>query len=229
MASLMKDETYNLYPTVSDTDDTPTGNGFQVVKFGLRWEPVKAERKGLGGWAERKLREAEDKTDPADWDAGAVFLTGGDPKKYVGFGNMQPFKDEDSPEERASADHSGDSVRGQGDGDDEVVGLTLPHIPKRYDQIILVGGAFKKGSRADAVRDVKATLYDGANNSKLGEYEPSLLRQYNMIAVACLTRRDANGLSVWDLNIVNEGFDCTPGNISDLLRGAMRLTLPSTR
>lgn len=224
--ALKKTETYNLYPTVSDTDDTPAQDGFRVIKYGLRWEPVAAEKKGFLGWADRKKREVEGTTDPADWDAGAIFLTGGDPKKYIGFGLQQPFKDEDTPEERACADHSGDSIRGVGDGDDEVVTLTLPHIPSRYDQVILVGGAFKKGARFDAVHGVKATLYDGSDNSKLGEYEPSLLRQYNMVAVACLTRRDNNGLSAWDLNVVNQGFSCEPGNISDMLRSSMRLTLP---
>ncbi len=225
--SLKKDETYNLYPT--GPGDQPAGEGFRIIAYGLRWEPVNGERKGLAGRAERKLREVQGLTDPADWDGGAIFLTDGDPKKYIGFGNMEPFKDEDTPEERTSAQHSGDSVRGDSDGDDEAVTLILPNIPQRYDQILLTGGAFKKGSLVTAVRDVKATVYDGSDNSKLGEYEPSLLRQYNMIAVACLTRRDANGFSAWDLNIVNQGYDCAQGDIASMLRGAMRLSLPSVR
>lgn len=190
---------------------------------------MKAERKGLAGRAERKLRELEGKTDPADWDAGAVFLTQGDPKKFIGFGNMDPFKDEKTPEERASVLHSGDSVRGVSDGDDETVDLKLPYIPKRYDQIIFVGGAYKIGSEVTAVRDVKATLYDGSHGAfeEVGEYEPSLLVQYRMIAVACLTR--VPGQALWDLNVVNQGFNCTPGDLSSLLRGAMNLTLPGTR
>lgn len=229
MASLMKGTTYNLYPTDPVTD-LPTGApGMQVVRFGLRWEPVNELRKGMAGRAERKIRELRGETDPADHDAAAVFFTQGDPKKVIGFGNMEPFKDEDTPAERASARHSGDSIRGESAGDDEVVELTLTDIPQRYDQIIFVGGAFKVGSQVEAVRDVKATLYNqGAGGFEVvGEYEPSLLKEFRLVASACLTRVPSQKL--WDLNVINEPFDCEPGNLSSMLRSAMNLTLPSVR
>ena len=141
---------------------------------------------------------------------------------------MVPFNDENTPAERASAQHSGDSIRGEGDGDDEYVDLVLTDIPQRYDQIIFVGGAFKVGSQVDAVRDVKATLYNqGANGFEVvGEYEPSLLKEFRLVASACLTR--VPGQKLWDLSIVNQGFNCEPGDLSSMLRGAMRLTLPRT-
>lgn len=221
---LVKDETYNLYQT--DANGAPTGRGgLSVVKLGLRWEPVKAERKGLGGWAERKLREAENKTNPEDWDAGAIFLTGGDPKKYIGFGDLMPFKDEATQQARNSAQHSGDSRRGDGDGDDELVTLQLLDIPQRYDQILFVAGAYKLGAEVDAVRDVKATLYDGSDNSVIAEYEPSLLGTKRMIAICCFTRvAGQNGL--FDLHVVNESFDCAAGDFRSLLRNAMQVALP---
>lgn len=193
------------------------------LRFGLRWEAKAKEAKGLRGWAEKKKRELDGTTDPADWDAGAIFLTDGDPKKYVGFDNFEPFKDEATAEERGSARHSGDSVRGAGDGDDEQVDLTLPCIPRRYNSILLVGGAAKKGSSFDAVRDVKATIYDGSdgNYEAVGEYEPSLLGSKRMIAMARLDRGD-NGL--WTLTVVGESFDVTPGDFRSLLRGAMQVS-----
>jgi stress response protein SCP2 len=227
--SLSKNETYNLYS--SDATGQPVGDpAFHTVRFGLRWEPVKAERKGLGGRAERKLREMQGLTDPADWDAGAIFFTDGDPKKYIGFGNLEPFKDEATVEERTSATHSGDSRRGDGDGDDEAVDLHLLRIPRRYNQIVFVGGAYKIGSEVNAVRDVKATLYSSSNGAfeVVGEYEPSLLGAKRMIAVACFTRVPGQD-GLFDLNLVNQSFDCTPGNLPTLLRGAMNLSLPGTR
>lgn len=194
-----------------------------VLRFGLRWEPVKGERKGLLGRAERKLREQQGLTDPADWDAGAIFMTDGDPKKYIGFGNMDPFKDETTENERRCALHSGDSVRGAGDGDDEQVDLDLRHIPHRYDGILLVGGAYKKGSEFGAVKDVKATVYDGTGGDfdSVGEFEPSLLGAKRMIAVA---RLDRNAGGAWGLKIVNQSYDVTPGDFVSLLRGAIRLS-----
>lgn len=195
----------------------------EILRFGLRWEPVKGERKGFLGRAERKLREQQGNTDPADWDAGAIFMTCGDPKKYLGFGNPDPFKDEASEQERRSVLHSGDSIRGAGDGDDEQVDLDLRHIPARYDGILLVGGAYKKGSQVGAVRDVKATVYDGTGGSfdAVGEFEPSLLGVKRMIAVA---RLDRNAAGAWGLNIVNQSYDITPGDFVSLLRGAIRLS-----
>jgi translation initiation factor 2B subunit (eIF-2B alpha/beta/delta family) len=98
----------------------------------------------------------------------------------------------------------------------------LRNIPRRYDGILLVGGAYKKGSRVDAVRDVKATVYDGTGGTfdAVGEFEPSLLGVKRMIAVARLDRSDAG----WGLKIVNQSYDVTPGDFVSLLRGALRLS-----
>ena len=219
------DGTYPLYQFVNDDPGQPVdGTGVRVLKFGLRWEPLKRERKGLMGWADKKKRELDGTTDPADWDAGAVFLTDGDPKKYVGFDNFEPFKDEATTEERMSAKHSGDSVRGAGDGDDESVELDLPNIPRRYDSVLLIGGAAKKGSSVDAVRDVKATIYDGSGGAfeAVGEYEPSLLGTKRMLAMARLDRDKSTGL--WSLRIVGESYDVTPGDFRSVLRGAMNVS-----
>lgn len=216
------DGAYPLYG--ADDSGTPTDGGVAVLRYGLRWEPVKAERKGLMGWAERKKRELEEATDPADWDAGAIFLANGDPKKYIGFGSTDPFKDETTEAQRHCASHSGDSVRGDGDGDDEAVDLRLADIPQRYDRVLLLGGAYKKGSQVDAVRDVKATVYDGTGGAftAVGEYEPSLLGAQRMIVSARLDRDPASGL--WSLSVVGESYDITPGDFRSLLRNAMRLS-----
>jgi stress response protein SCP2 len=225
MYSLKKaDGAYPLYGFADNDPNQPVDGGITTLRFGMRWEPKNPERKGAFGWAERKKREMEGKTDPADWDAGAVFLTGGDPKKYIGFDNFEPFKDEATPEERNSARHSGDSVRGAGDGDDEQIDLDLPHIPKRYDSILLIGGAAKLGSAIDAVRDVKATIYDGTGGQfqAMGEYEPSLLRAARMIAMARVDRDPVSKL--WKLSIVGESFNVTPGDFRTVLQGALNVT-----
>ncbi len=217
------DGAYPLY----DLDDNGQVTSYVThLRYGLRWEPVKEERKGLLGRAERKKRELEGKTDPADWDAGAIFLTGGDPKKYLGFNNFDPFKDENTAAEKISARHSGDSVRGVGDGDDEQIDLDLLNIPKRYDRILLVGGAYKIGSETDGVRDVKATVYDGTGGSfdPVGEFEPSLLGVKRMIAVARIDRKRQGDHDVWELTVVNQSYGIQPGDFRSLLTGAMNIS-----
>lgn len=224
------DGAYPLYDLSSTGQVT---SYVETLRYGLRWTPKEEERKGLTGKAERKLREVKGMTDPADWDAGAVLLTGGDPKKYIGFGSKDPLKDEATPEERKSVRYSGDSIRGVGDGDDETVDLELLHIPQRYDSILLIGGAYKLGSSIDAVLDVKATVYDGTGGtfSPVGEFEPSLLGEKRMIAVARIDRHliddprtQGQQMSVWKLSIVNESYDVKPGDFRSLLTGAMNMS-----
>lgn len=217
------------YPLYDLNDSGQITSYVETLRYGLRWEAIKAERKGLLGRAERKLREQQGNTDPADWDAGAIFMSDGDPKKYIGFNNFDPFKDESTTEEKLCARHSGDSVRGAGDGDDEQVDLDLRHIPRRYDRILLVGGAYKPGSSVDAVRDVKATVYNGTGGTftPVGEHEPSLLGTKRMIAIARLDHGpDPTDPSktVWTLSIVNQSYDITPGDFRSLLRGAMNVS-----
>lgn len=191
------------------------------LRFGLRWTPVNPLRTGMGGWAERKYREKQGLTDPADWDAGAVLMTANDPKQYVGFGAEDTLKDEATDAERKSIIHSGDSIRGDKDGDDEDLSLSLLDIPKRYDGILLLGGAFKKGSQVSAVRGVKATIYDGTGGryDAVGEFEPSLLHAKRMIVVARLDRSPEHN---WVMKMVNESYDPAPGDFVSLLRGALQ-------
>lgn len=211
MLALTKDENYEIHTTT-------------VLRFGLRWEPVAEERKGLFGRAERKKRELMGETDPADWDAGALFLTGGDPKRYIGFDNWEPFKDEGNDAEKTSVIHSGNSIRGVGDGDDEYITVRLNDLPRRYDEVLFIGGAAKLGAKADGVRDVMATIYDGSDGTfdGVGYYEPSLIgvRNRPMLAMASVKRGPAG----WDLRIIGKSYNITPGDFQSVLKGAQRMS-----
>jgi stress response protein SCP2 len=197
------------------------------LHLGLAWEAVAAPQgdSGLGKakkWLAKKQREAQGTTDPADLDAGALFFVGDKPTKYLGFDNFEPFKDEADPNTRQSAAHSGDSVTGEGDGDDEVIRLNLRRIPSRFTKILLVVGAFKKGSSMRAVRDVKATVYDatGGSADPVAEIEPSLLEDKMILAIATLKRVD-NGR--WTLAVEDASFDITQGDIRSLLRNSLHV------
>jgi stress response protein SCP2 len=211
-----------LYGT--DEQGRPTGTDtVEELHLGLSWEAVGETNADntigkLKGWAKRKQREAEGKTDPSDLDAGALFFVGDKPTKYLGFDNFDPFKDEPTPREQRSASHTGDNRTGAGDGDDELIKLTLRDIPQRFTRILLVVGAYKPGADIRAARDVKATVYDatGGSATAVAQIEPSLMEDKDILAIAALDRVPNDTL--WTLAVADTSFNITKGDIRSLLR-----------
>ena len=215
----------DLHKLTADHGDNPM-NGITLVEFGLAWERVAQPGEGSSvgkakGWWKNKQRDAKGETDPADMDAGALFFVDGKPVKYLGFGNDDPMKDEADPAQRASASTTGDSIRGEGDGDDETLKLDLVNLPQRFTRVMIVVGAFKPGSKMTAVKDLKATVYDSTGGTKaaVGIIEPSLLETHEMLAIADLKRAGAS----WTLKVNGSGFTPVKGEIRSLLLKAMNV------
>lgn len=217
-----------LYGTDDGGNVTST---VEELALGLGWERKAGigEDSGIGkakGWLARKQREAKGQTDPADLDAGALFFVGDKPTKYLGFDNFEPFKDEPTTLEKQSATHSGDSVRGEGDGDDEKIILKLRNIPQRFTKVLLVVGAFKPGSDIKAAHDIKATVYDrtGGTEAAMAQIEPSLLEDKDILAIASVIReKDAQGrpTGLWLLEVADASFNIQKGDIRSLLRNSL--------
>lgn len=195
-------------------------DGVEMLTVGLAWErtAVFGENKALGkakAWAERKKRETKGETDPADMDAFALFFVGDKPIKWLGPGNEAPFKDEPTALEQHSASTTGDSIRGEGDGDDESLSFDLRNIPTRITRFMIVVGGFKPGSKISAVHDLKATIYDstGGNAQPVAVIEPSLLDSHEVLAV-CDVKRTATW---WALTVNGSGFTPVKGDIRSLL------------
>jgi len=196
-------------------------DGVEFLTLGLAWErnTVPGESSGIGkakAWAQRKKRETNGLTDPADMDAGALFFVGDKPVKYLGFGNETPFKDEPTPAEQHSAVTTGDSLRGEGDGDDETLTFDLRNIPARFTRFMIVVGAHKPGSKMNAVHDLKATIYDGTGgtNQSVAVIEPSLLEDHEILAICDVKRTAA---ASWVLKVNGSGFTPVKGDIRSLL------------
>lgn len=221
----MSNQTDGVYRLTKADGDNEL-SGVQILKVGLAWEPVEQphENSRIGkakAWAERKKREGKGESDPADMDAGAVFFSGAKPTKYIGFGNNDPMKDEATQPERMSATTTGDSITGDGDGDDETLRFVLADIPRRFDRILVVVGAHKPGSKMSAVRDLKATVYDGTGgqDQPVGIIERSLLESHEMLAVADLKRVG----NEWFFTVNDGGFTHVKGDIRSLLVKAMNI------
>ncbi len=211
-----------------DTDDSgaPTSDGVEDFRMGLSWEEKGAgQKKTLADRAKRAVRKqkGEITTTESDLDAGALFFVGAKPTKYLGFDNFQPFKDETEPGAAQSANHSGDNQTGAGDGDDETISLRLRQIPKRFTRILIVVGAFKKGSSVAATTDMKATIYDASGGSvqPMAVIEPSLLEDKQILPVARLDRVPGTGR--WTLTPAPDesSFNITQGDMRSLLLQSM--------
>lgn len=229
--TLTKDDGQN--PLYSTDDIGNVTSSVEELALGLAWERKAdiAEGTGIGkakGWLARKQRESKGQTDPADLDAGALFFVGDKPTKYLGFDNFEPFKDEPTTVEKQSATHTGDSVRGEGDGDDEKIVLKLRNIPVRFTKILLVVGAFKPGSDIKAAHDIKATIYDrtGGTEQAVAQIEPSLLEDKDILAIASVDReKDSSGQYTdrWTLEVAEASFNITKGDIRSLLRQSINV------
>jgi tellurium resistance protein TerZ len=211
-----------MHNLTKEDGDNPL-DGIAQLDFGLAWEKIAdASDSGFRGKIKGKIREQQGLTDEADLDAGAVFFVGSDPVDYIGFGNQFPLKDEDTPAERNSARHSGDSVKGEGDGDDESISLSLLDLPSRFSRVMMLCGAYKKGSDIAKVRGIRASVYDatGGSKDKVALIQPSLLQRYDMLALADVKRTPTG----WVLAVNGAGFNLGrdgKGDITRLLRSAI--------
>jgi stress response protein SCP2 len=211
--------------TLTKEDGDNNLDGVGVVKLGLAWTKIAGVNdSGWRGKVKDKVREAQGLTDEGDADAGAVLFVGPNPVDYIGFGNLDGLKDEDTPEQRASVQHSGDSIKGEGDGDDETVTVNLLNLPSRYTRVMLLAGAYKKGSVMAKIRGIRANVYDatGGTAQKVGTIQPSLLQQYDMLAIADIKRTPTG----FTLAVNGGGFNLGEhgkGDIRVLLRGAMNV------
>lgn len=212
-----------LYGT--DDSGNATDDGVEEFRMGLSWEEKGAGQKKAAQRVTTFIRKqkGEIATSESDLDAGALLFVGKTPTKYLGFDNFTPFKDETEPGAAMAADHSGDNQTGAGDGDDETITLRLRQIPQRFTSILVVVGAFKKGSSLAATTDMKATIYDASGGSvqPMAVIEPSLLEDKHIIPVARLDR--VSGTVRWTLTPAakDSSFNITQGDMRSLLLRSM--------
>jgi len=183
--------------------------GVEVLEMGLAWDKSTAGAGGVVGWLNRKVG--------SDLDGIAIFYTNGEPKKYLGWDELDAFSD--AP---GAAVHSGDNQTGEGEGDDETVRLRLSDIPRRYNKVVLTATAFKPGSSMKRAKNITVTLYDCTGNSKdaVAFIEPSLLNVRNTIGVAVLTRQPATAdvAEHWTLRVSDSKVDVKQGDRDNFLR-----------
>jgi len=107
-----------------------------------------------------------------DLDASALLLDGAgkvlSDQHFVFFNNLR------SPD--GSVEHAGDNLTGAGEGDDEVVRVSLTTVPPECERIVFPVSIYDADNRGQAfgqVRNAFIRVVDQADNSELARYDLS--------------------------------------------------------
>ena len=138
--------------------------GLTQINCGLGWDV--AEKSGGGFFG--AFGGGQD----FDLDASVLCLDHNkrvtDIKDIVYFGNLQHSS--------RSIIHQGDNLTGAGDGDDEVIVVDLPKIPKRIARLVFVVNIYECIQRKQDFSQVEnafVRLVNSTNNQELARYELS--------------------------------------------------------
>ncbi len=110
-------------------DLTKKGDSLDRIHVGLGWDPVAAS--GGGGFFKKLLGSSAPEI---DCDASVIMLDENDKftskKNLIYFGNLKSAC--------RSIQHQGDNLTGEGDGDDEVINVSLRSIPSDIHKLVFV-------------------------------------------------------------------------------------------
>jgi stress response protein SCP2 len=186
-------------------DETADLDGITDLVVGASWDDGTGMQGRIGSFINRKRG--------CDLDLMGVFFQNGEPVRYAGFDNNEPF-------ENGSVRHSGDARNGRASGDDESVEVKLTALPSIVDKVVFFVAAFKHGTDFALARNISFNVYDATGGSvdKVAEIMPSLRQTGNAHRVATVTRR-AGG---WDMRVDDVRGEIPRGNIPGLYTFASR-------
>lgn len=141
--------------------DLTKGNpGLTTLKVGLGWDEIK--KRGFFG----------SKSVDIDCDASVLLLNEagklGHKKNLVYYGNLK--------HDSRSVIHQGDNLTGEGDGDDEVIVITLPKVPAEFHRLLFVVNIYDAKSRKldfGMIENAFIRVVNDSNNVELARYNLS--------------------------------------------------------
>ncbi len=108
-------------------DLTKKGDNLNKIHVGLGWDPVSANG---GGFFKKMFSSAPE----IDCDASVILLDKdnrlANKKDLIYFGNLKSTC--------GSVVHTGDNLTGEGEGDDEVINVSLKDVPDRIQKLVFV-------------------------------------------------------------------------------------------
>lgn len=178
------------------------------LMVGASWDDGTAMRGGVLGWANKKKG--------VDLDLIVVAFQDGEPVRYAGFGNNDPFKNR-------TLLHSGDAKNGRKEGNDEEVNIDFTRLSPSMNihKFVCFVAAFKPMSDFSRAQNISFDVFDKSgdgNPVQVASIMPSLRMTGNAHRV-CTVERMPEG---WVLRVNNERETIAHGNIPELYAFACR-------
>lgn len=163
------------------------GVALTVIRMGLGWDPVPTPKKtgffGGGG-----------KSGNIDLDASAIMLAGKNVTDVVYYGQLKA-KD-------GSILHQGDNLTGEGEGDDEVVGVDLTRVSPQVTAIIFTVTSYR-GQTFEQIDNAFCRLVDDTNNAELARFTLQGGMPFTGLVMAKVYREGNN----WKLQAIGDGIN----------------------
>ncbi|MCG5128872.1 tellurium resistance TerZ family protein [Enterobacter mori] len=183
MVSLSKNQTVSLSKECSSLNQ---------IQIGLGWDPIK--KKGflsglLGG------------NDSIDLDAGCILMDSiGNKVDTIWFRKLKSTC--------GAVVHSGDNLTGEGDGDDEVINVSLSRLPANVEYLAFTVNSFR-GQSFNDVENAFCRVVDQTGR-ELAHYKLAEQGAHTGIVIASLRRNNGN----WDFTA--HGHACRGRTIDDM-------------
>jgi len=184
-------------------DLTKKGDTLDQLHVGLGWDPV-AQTPKSGGFFKKLLAASAPEV---DCDASVIMLGANDKfqkkEDLIYFGNLKS--------KCGSVVHTGDNLTGEGEGDDEVVNVSLQKVPENIQKLVFVVNIYDCVNRKQhfgMIQNAFIRIVDKAKNQELLRYQ--LADDYTdktSLIVAEIYRHDgewkfsATGIGTTDANL----------------------------
>lgn len=164
------------------------GSALDTVQMGLGWDMLTAAKGGfLGG-----LLGGNKSSGSIDLDASCLlFDEQGSLIDQVWFRQLQSRE--------GSIRHSGDNRTGAGDGDDEVITVSLNQVPPQVKSLVFTVNSFL-GQPFDGVKNAYCRLVDTRTQQEVARYNLSAQGSHTALILAKLYRHQGE----WKMHAIGE-------------------------
>lgn len=169
------------------------GSSLSSVFMGLGWDSVGGGLFGFGGGGS------------IDLDASCALFDSN--KNLLDTVSFRQLRSRDG-----SIKHTGDNLTGDGDGDDEVINVSLSSVPSNVNQIVFTVNSYR-GQTFDKVKNCFCRLVDSSNNNEVCIYKLSEKGGSNTGLIMAKVYRYNNE---WKMAAL--GIPCNGRTINDIAR-----------